>query len=106
MHRYSFIIHKGKIPKGLWVLHTCDNHFCVNPKHLYAGTALNNSNDVIERKGGLINGRRKLTPELAAAMKSEYREGKLNKKQLSEKYNLHVSATCNLLNGKTYKNIK
>lgn len=44
-HRVSFMIHKGKIPDGLFVLHTCDTPLCVNPKHLYAGTHQKNMAD-------------------------------------------------------------
>jgi hypothetical protein len=33
-HRYSYIIHKGTIIKGLVIDHLCRNGLCVNPKHL------------------------------------------------------------------------
>ena len=49
VHRLSFMLHKGDIPIGLHVLHTCDNPPCVNPDHLYTGTAKDNAQDCIKR---------------------------------------------------------
>ena len=44
-HRVSYMMHKGTIPKGKFVLHKCNNKRCVNPDHLYAGNAQDNVND-------------------------------------------------------------
>lgn len=48
-HRFSFVYHKGKVPNGLILRHTCDVKSCVNPEHLITGTHKQNDQDAMER---------------------------------------------------------
>lgn len=49
-HRISWEAANGPVPDGMFVLHRCDNPPCVNPAHLFLGTARDNTEDMV-RKG-------------------------------------------------------
>lgn len=58
-YRLSYHLNISEITRQLinrkegLVCHTCDNQWCVNPKHLYLGTASDNIKDIFERNVGV-----------------------------------------------------
>lgn len=54
-HRIAYVLTYGEIPRGLLVIHTCDNPSCVNPAHLKAATNKENILDA-QKKDRLAKG--------------------------------------------------
>lgn len=80
-HRASWIIHFGEIPKGLCVLHKCDNKRCSNPDHLFLGNITDNNKDAFN-KG--IN-------KICWASGEKNPRAKLNWEQVKEIIKLNIS---------------
>lgn len=48
-HVRALMVATGQQADGRMALHTCDNKRCINPAHLYWGTAADNVRDMVER---------------------------------------------------------
>jgi HNH endonuclease len=67
-HVASYLVHRGPIPHGILVCHTCDYSRCINPAHLFLGTHKDNMADMMNKgrnalRSGELNGRAKFTPD-------------------------------------------
>ena len=82
-HRVSYEIHKGPIPDGMHVMHTCHNGVggCVNPAHLKIATPRENHRDVDRR--GERHPNAKAPDAVVADAVRRYRSGGISKARLA-----------------------
>jgi len=78
-HTVAFEFFVGPIPAGKMVCHKCDVRLCVNPNHLFPGTAQDNVDDMV-KKGRHRHGS-KLTNEQARSIRFDRRSEKVIAKQ-------------------------
>lgn len=51
-HRMAYQQYVGPVDDTELVLHSCNNEGCINPDHLYIGTAKENIADAVQKPGG------------------------------------------------------
>jgi len=90
-HVVSYELHKGPIPAGMNVCHSCDNKKCINPRHLFLGTTQDNIDDMIAKgRDGFKrerNGRALLTEEDVVAVREMLRQNK-TQQYIADQYNV------------------
>lgn len=124
-HRLSRLFYKkycGPIPKGLYILHSCDNPKCCNPDHLRPGTQKENMDDMYKRGRGAIGLKHKsVTCPESTPKGSRHWAAKLTesdvykiKRLLSQGYSqrkianlFYISRTCieRIAQGKAWKHV-
>ncbi len=112
VHCVSFTIHKGPIPSGLHVCHTCDNPPCFNPRHLFIGSRVDNMQDCIFKgrfpsRKGENSPRALLTEAQVLAIRGIYRPKTrgLGYRSLAAKYGVADSTMRSIIIGKTWQHI-
>ncbi len=127
-HVVAYILTTGHEPPPETpnILHHCDggNIGCIRPSHIYAGTAQNNTDDMISRGRKIVvpmrgdmnpmrrrpelaargerNAAAKLTEMLAVKIRERYAVGDVTQHELSAEYDLAQSALSALLRGESW----
>ncbi len=109
-HRIAWVIHTGElVPKGMGVLHNCDNPRCVNPNHLKLGTQLENMQDMAERgrylpRNGEDNPNSRLTNDDVKDIKAMLAKG-IKRKKAARKYRVSLSTIDRIVSGLSWGHI-
>lgn len=99
-HRFSYERHNGKIPKGMCVLHECDNPLCVNPDHLFLGTQQDNIDDMVIKQR--VNS--KLIESDVVEIREMLKDGN-GENLIAEKYGVTRSTINKVKLGRTWSHV-
>jgi hypothetical protein len=107
--RVAWELTNGQIPKGLFVCHHCDNAKCVNPAHLFVGTASDNVRDMVQKGRGRVNrqhGEKNHAAKISAAQVMEIRgyvaKGAGTYRQIGARYGISPSAVHLIASGRNW----
>lgn len=113
-HRASWKLHRGDIPSGLFVCHTCDNRACVNPDHLFLGTPSENMQDASRKgrmnwKAGEVRALRKGEDHPASKLKKsdvlDIRSSSLLGTELADKYGVSNNTISRIRRGLIWRHV-
>lgn len=112
-HRLSYELHHGLIGNGLDICHTCDNPSCVNPAHLFLGTAKTNAEDMCRKGRGkgpthLIGTRHpsaKLTEDAVVAIRAAYAEGTTSLQRLADEYRVSKKSILQVVHRRIWTHV-
>lgn len=106
-HRLSWMIYNGAIPKGLGVLHHCDNPSCVNPSHLFLGTSKDNVADKVSKHRQAI-GEKQGCSKLSELQVKEIKRniGIIPTKELALRYNVSTTLIRYIKIKKLWKHVQ
>lgn len=95
------MVHKGPIPKGKFVCHTCDYRRCINPEHLFLGTAQDNTNDMIVKGRDNLDCNRKFTDDEARQIRDLY-FSPLSQLEVARRFNTSQATVSRIGTGTSY----
>lgn len=107
-HRLAWQLTHGSIPKGMSVLHKCDNPPCVNPDHLFIGTQGDNIRDAFSKNKMPIGSERsasKLAERQVRLIKDDLKDAAVNYSELGRRFGVSTSVIYDIRDGVTWRHI-
>ncbi len=104
-HRAMWEIVFSSIPKGLCVLHRCDNPPCVKPAHLFLGTSKDNMVDKVV-KGRSLKGENHVNSKLTWDQVRSIRADARSCLEVGSEYEISSSQVSNIKRNKQWKEDK
>jgi len=100
-HRLAYLLENGALPHDRYVLHKCNEPSCVNPRHLVAGTAAQNSADMIASGRG---SNRKLCDDDVRTIRADHAAG-VSLRALALRYSVAPGTIWHVTSRKTWRKV-
>lgn len=100
-HRRAHELFIGPIPDGMDACHTCDNRWCVNPDHIYAGTRQTNMDDMVHRGRGAGGNRKHLREHQVQEIRARLNAG-MSPRTISQQMNINYGTITAIKEGRSY----
>lgn len=99
-HQFSWMLHFGPIPSGMYVCHTCDNPRCVHPAHLFLGSHADNMRDKANKGRAAM----KVTADDVKAIKQKLNLG-ISQKAIAADFRVDQSLISRISTGKIWRHV-
>lgn len=104
-HRVAFVLEHGPVPVGMFICHRCDNPACVNPSHLFAGSAAANVADKVAKnrqaRGPLLGPDKKFSDQQIRDIRSDHR----SQTAIGRAYGVSQGTIGKILRRERYKHV-
>lgn len=107
VHRISWEIENGPIPKGVVISHECGVLDCINPEHLFATTRAERARLSVAKGRTPVGSRctlAKLNEEKVLEMRQQHHAG-VKRKALAAEYGVSYATVCLIVTGKLWKHV-
>jgi hypothetical protein len=107
-HRVAWMLFRGEIAQGMVVCHKCDVRACVNPEHLFLGTAADNARDMTEKgrnRLGEKHGSSKLTAKQVRRIKAMLAEDWMYMSEIAREFGVSQTTIRAIKTGKTWRRV-
>ena len=107
-HRISWVIHRGPIPKGMYVLHHCDVKLCIRPDHLFIGDADTNAIDARDKhrhSHGSKHGMASITEADVYTIWNYLASGNFTQRNIARRFGISPSAISDIIAGRTWSHV-
>jgi hypothetical protein len=104
-HRFAWVCKNGPVPKGMCVLHRCDNPACCNVRHLFLGSNTDNVADKVNKsrqaKGSKLG---KVTDDIVRQIRARTkRHGMIS--ETARELGLDASTVWSIYHGDTWRHV-